>query len=292
MPSKAYRATIARDGSTAATRIGVNPFSISEIYSSLVTMSWSKFALLLLIPFFFLTLLFTVINVIVGFEHFNGLNSHESIGKFWEIFIFNAQTLTTVGGTGIAPIGFINSVVLTIESMTAMLGAAVITGLLYARFSKPSIGIIYSRNALIAPYRDGKALMFRIANAKKNEVVEMHIQVWLITNDLASTKREIKVLALERSYMPFLAHSLTVVHPLNEQSPLKDFNWYDTDKTQFEIGVWLNAIDRVTGQNVFSGQTYFMHDVVRDAKFRPCMDVNEEGHFLIYLNKLNDHEMI
>src|SRR5690349_10961766 len=112
MKNKAYRSTIARDGSTAATRVGVNPFSISEIYHSLVMMSWSKFFLLLLLPFLFLTLLFTGVNAAIGFEHFTGLTSTQSAGKFLEIFLFNAQILTTVGGVGIAPSGFTNNIIL------------------------------------------------------------------------------------------------------------------------------------------------------------------------------------
>jgi inward rectifier potassium channel len=292
MKNKVYRSTIAKDGSTAASRIGVNPLSISEIYNALVMMSWAKFFMVLLIPFFCLTLLFTVVNTFTGFENFSGLTSAQSMGKFLQLFFFNAQTLTTVGGAGIVPIGFTNNIILTIESMSAMLGAAVITGLFYARFSRPSTGIVYSRNALIAPYQDGKAIMFRVANRKRNEVVELNAAVFLVINDLVTNKREIQVLNLERAYLPFLAHAFTLVHPLTDKSPLKDLSLEDNDKTQYEIAVWFNAIDRITGQNVFSGHTYFMPDIIRNARFVSCMDVNDSGHFLIYLNKLNDYEMV
>jgi inward rectifier potassium channel len=255
-------------------------------------MSWSRFFLLLIIFFLFLVFVFTLLNTMVGFEHFTGLTSTKSVEKFWEVFLFNAQTLTTVGGTGIVPLGFTNNIILTIESMTAMLGAAVITGLLYVRFSRPSTGIIYSSNALIAPYRGGKAFMFRIANAKKNEVVELNAAVFVIQNDLATNKREVKALNLERSYLPFLAHAFTVVHPLTEDSPLYNFEWKDNDKIQYEVAVWFNAIDRITGQNVFSGYTYFMHDIVHGARFKDCMDVDDNGLFLIHLDKLGDYEMV
>ncbi|MGC4023463.1 MAG: hypothetical protein QM734_16695 [Cyclobacteriaceae bacterium] len=289
---KAYRTTIAKDGTTAAKRIGVNWFSVSEIYHSMVTMRWPRFFLTLIIPFLLLTFFFTLVNAIIGFEHFNGLTSTQTVGKFWEIFLFNAQTLTTVGGTGIVPVGFSNNIILTIESMTAMLGAAVITGLLYVRFSRPSSGIIYSKNALVAPYRGGKALMFRIANAKKNEVVELRTAMFTIINDLETNKRDAKILSVERDYLPFLAHSFTVVHPLTEGSPLYNFDFSDNDKIQYEIGVWFNAIDRVTGQNVFSGHTYFMPDIIHGAKFKSCVDVDKNGLFHIHLNRLSDYEMV
>jgi inward rectifier potassium channel len=292
MKNKAFRTTVPKDGSRAAKRLGVNRFSVSEIYHSLVTMSWSRFFFFLILFFLLLVFAFTMLNTVIGFDHFTGLSSTESVGKFWEVFLFNAQTLTTVGGAGIVPVGFTNNIILTIESMIAMLGAAVITGLLYVRFSKPSTGIIYSPNALISPYRDGKGLMFRIANAKKNEVVELNAAMYVIQNDLVTNKREVKPLSLERSYLPFLAHAFTIVHPLTEDSPLFNSNWKDDDKTQYEIAVWFNAIDRITGQNVFSGYTYFMHDIVQRARFKNCMDVDEDGLFLIHLDKLGDYEMV
>jgi inward rectifier potassium channel len=232
------------------------------------------------------------LNTVIGLEHFNGLTSTESVGKFWEIFLFNAQTLTTVGGAGIAPLGFANNILLTVESMFAMLGAAVITGLLYVRFSRPTSGIIYSPNALISPYRGGKALMFRIANAKRNEVVELRTGLFAIANDLTNNKRDAKDLTVERSYLPFLAHAFTVVHPLNDQSPLNNFNWKDNDNTQYEISIWFSAVDRITGQNVYSGHTYFMHEIIQDARFKSCFDVDENGLFIVHLDKIGDYEKI
>jgi inward rectifier potassium channel len=292
MEKKALRSTIGRDGSIAVKRLGVNPFSISEIYHSLVVMSWWKFFLLLVLFFLCLTLLFTLVNSAIGFEHFKGLTSTQSIGQFLEIFLFNAQTLTTVGGAGITPVGFTNNIVLTIESMVAMLGAATITGLLYVRFSKPTAGIIYSPGAIIAPFKDGKALMIRIANAKKNEVVELKAGLFLVMHDLKTNKRDAKTLSLERAYLPLLAHTFTIVHPINEQSPLYNFSWKDDDQTQSEIGVWLSATDRITGQNVFSGHTFYMHEIVHGARFTSCMDVDDNGLYLIHLDKVGDYELV
>jgi inward rectifier potassium channel len=292
MNKKVYRSTIPRDGSVAVHRIGVNPFSIYEIYHSLVTMSWPKFFIVLLLPFVVLAVFFTTLNAIVGFENFQGLTSSESAGKFLELLLYNAQTLTTIGGAGITPVGYTNNVILTIESMTAMLGAAVITGLLFVRFSKPSTGIIYSKNIVIAPHKNGNALMARIANAKKNEVAELTVTVFLITTHLKTNKRDVVTLDIERSYLPFLGTTFTIVHAISDQSPLKNFKWEDTDELQYELGVWISAIDRVTGQNVFAGHTWFMPEIVHDARFTPCMDVDDDGVALIYLSKVSDFERV
>jgi inward rectifier potassium channel len=293
MNSKTNRRTFNDHGLAAVKRIGVNHFSVTEIYNSLIMMTWPTFFLLLLFLFLCLTFSFTVINAVVGFEHFTGIASSGWFAKFCEIFLYNAQTLTTVGSENIIPVGFLNKIILTIESMTAMIGAAVITGLLYARFSRPCSGIIYSTNLLVAPYRaQGKALMLRIANKKKNEVVEVHARFYLVTNELATLKREVKELQLERHNIPLLAHTWTLVHPITTESPLYDFEWKDNNKVQYEIMAWFSGTDRITGQNVFSGRSYLLHEVMHNARFTPCLDVNDDDLFVLHLNRVADYEMV
>lgn len=214
------------------------------------------------------------------------------MGKFWLIFLYNAQTLSTVGGAGISPIGMQNNLILTIESMIAMLGMAIITGLLYVRFSKPSAEIIYGNNALISPYKEGKALMIRIANGRKNELVGITATVYIKINDLLTARREVKQLTLERNTLPFLASTWTIVHPIDKESPLSNFGINNDESIQYDISIWLEGIDGATGQNVFSSYTYLFKDIIQNAKFLPCMDVDDRGLFLVYLNRVSDYEKI
>jgi inward rectifier potassium channel len=288
--NRKYRATFNKDGLTATRRIGINHFALPEIYNSLVTMSWLSFFSFLFLAYFCLSLIFTFAYSITGFHHFNGLQSTEVVQKFWEVFLYNAQTLSTVGGAGIAPVGMHYNLILTIESMVAMLCMAIITGLLYVRFSRPSAEIICSENALVSPYKDGNALMIRIMNAKKNELVELTVTASLVKNDLVTHKREVKVLTLERPSLSFLAHPWTIVHPITKESPLYNFDWCDSDKIQYDLSFWFNGIDRTTGHNVFLGRTYFLNDVVHNAKFLPCLEVDDEGVFIAYLGKVGDYE--
>jgi inward rectifier potassium channel len=287
-----YRTTFTKDGMTAARRIGINHLAISEIYNSLVSMSWLRFSAFVFLAYLSLTTFFTVIYSLTGFRDFKDLESNALAEKFWEVFLYNAQTLSTVGGAGVAPVGIHYNIILTVESMIAMLGMAIITGLLYVRFSTPTSGIVCSEQALVAPFRDGKALMFRLANAKKIELVELHISAFTVKNDLATNKRDVRPLGLERDYLPFLSHPLTIVHPLDDKSPLADFDWKDTDSFQYEIVLWVNGIDRATGQNVFFGRTYLIEDIVQNATFRSCAEVNAQGVFWIYLDKVGDYEQL
>lgn len=292
MKNKSHRPSLTKEKITNTKRIGVNHFAISEIYSAMVTMSWVRFFLFIFLTYLSLTILFTLAYAITGFEHFNGLSSSQFMEKFWIVFFYNAQTLSTVGGAGITPVGMQNNLILTIESMTAMLGMAIITGLLYFRFSKPIAEIIYSNNALVSPYREGKALMIRIANGRKNELVGMTATVYIKINDVMTAKREVKQLTLERSDLPFLASTWTIVHPIEKESPLFKLDLDNQENIQYEISIWLDGIDGATGQNVFSSNTYLYRDIMQNAKFLPCMDVDDNGKFHVHLNRVSDCEII
>jgi inward rectifier potassium channel len=292
MATKKNRATFTKDGLTAARRVGIDHLAVSEIYNALVTMSWSRFFLFVFLIYFSLTLVFTLLYAVTGFDNFSGLHAQQAIEKFVEVFLYNAQTLSTVGGAGIVPTGMQYNIILTIESMVAMLGMAMITGLLYVRFASPSAGIVCSDHILLSPYKDGQALMLRVANARKNELVELHVMAFLVKNDLTTNKRDVRVLELERSYLPFMAHPLTIVHPLTKESPLHNFDFRDTELFQWDISVWFNGIDRVTGQNVFAGRTYFLHDIIHNARFRSCVEVDGQGMFIIYMDKVGDYEKL
>ena len=292
MNDKKYRATFNKGGLTATKRIGINHFALPEIYNSLVTMSWLSFFFFVFLAYFCLSLFFTLAYSFTGFHHFNGLQSTEVVEKFWEVFLYNAQTLSTVGSASIAPVGMHYNLILTVECMVAMLCMAIITGLLYVRFSRPSAGIICSDHVLVSPYKDGKALMIRILNAKKNELVELSVTASFIRNDLVTHKREVKILTLEHPSLSFLAHPWTIVHPITEESPLFNFDWRDSDEIQYDLSYWFSGIDRTTGHNVFFGRTYFLKDVVHDAKFLPCLEVDQEGVFIAYLGKVGDYEKL
>src|SRR3569832_1633603 len=99
--------------------------------------------------------------------------------KFWEAFFFSAQSLTTVGYGRLNPVGFQASVVAAVESMIGLLGFALATGLLYGRFSRPVAKILFSKNAIIAPYRGMTGFMIRIANKRKNELIEVEASMFM-----------------------------------------------------------------------------------------------------------------
>ena len=287
-----YRNKYTPDGGIVSRRFGIDHLHQSEIYNKLITMSWPMFFTWLTIGYFSVAVLFALFYLFVDLKNMRGLASSEHLQQFIEVFLYSAQTLSTIGGAVITPTGLLNNIIFTAESLIALLFAAVITGLLYARFARPSARMVYSKNALIAPYKDGKALMVRVGNARKNELHDVSAQVLYVHYNEFTTRRNHIELSLERKKIPYLTITWTIVHPIDEKSPLYNMDESILHKTELDIIVTTMGLDRATGQHVFSGITYTDHDLVIDAKFIPCSEVDEDGTTLVYLDKIGQFEKL
>src|SRR5262249_29544799 len=150
------------------------------------------------------------------------------------------------------------------------------TGILFARFSRPTAKILFSRNAIIAPYRENIAFEFRIANERKNQIIELEAKV-LFTRfepiDGSSTRRYYS-LALERSKVAFFPLTWTIVHPITPTSPLYGLTDQDLRETRAEFLILLTGIDETFSQTVHSRSSYRADEVIWNARFT---DVFEHG---------------
>ena len=151
-----------------------------NLYLKMIDTTWPRF-------FLMVTLVFLAVNVArllsctwqSGFDHLQGTESEMS--AFVNAFFFSVHTLTTVGYGNVFPRGAYANAVAALEAATGLMVFAVMTGLLYGRFSRPSARIIFSNNALVAPYQDGQSLQFRITNARSNTLMNLEARVLLMT---------------------------------------------------------------------------------------------------------------
>ena len=204
------------DGSANIARLGAKRLELLNIYHKLVTMTWSRFFIIVILFYMIVNFLFAGLIYLLDPDGINGMIYHNELQKFEEIFFFSAQSLTTVGYGRLNPAGTLNSCIAAIESLFGLLGFALATGLLYGRFSRPTAKLIYSKNALVSPYANARfkdnsptAFMFRITNARSNQLIEVEAQVLFSYNEEADGKiiRRFQRLRLEVEKISFLAMS-------------------------------------------------------------------------------------
>lgn len=289
--NKNYRSKIRflnRNGSVNIRRKGMSWQEGLDMYHWLITTKTSKLLIIIFISYVLVNLLFACVYFVLGTESFGGINGQTEIQKFLALFFFSAQTLTTVGYGHIYPQATSASIIAAIESLLGLLGFALATGVIYGRFSRPQARIMFSKNVLISPYRGGKALMFRIANTRQNELIEAEASITLAFTNPSSNKREFAQLPLERSKINFLTLSWTIVHPLDENSLFYKIPYEELDKYDIEIIILIKAINDTYSQNVYVRSSYKLDDLVNNAVFVPVkQEENSKKQIEINLNDIH-----
>jgi inward rectifier potassium channel len=224
----------------------------------------------------------------MGYQNFGGIMGYDGPGRFLDLFFFSAQTLTTVGYGHVYPNSTNVSTVAAIESMFGLLGFAMATGVLYGRFSRPKAVLLYSENALISPYEGITGLMFRVANTKQNELIEVEASVVLSYSDPETNKREFESLNLEINKINFLTLSWTIVHPIDDKSPIYNVSKEELVKRDAELIILIKAINDTYSQTVYSRMSYKAHEFEENARFVPIkQEVSGDGEISINLTDIH-----
>ncbi|MEO8720816.1 MAG: ion channel [Ginsengibacter sp.] len=281
-----------KNGSPNVEKKGVGYFEKISWYHVLLEMSRLKFLSVILIFYLAINLLFGFLYFLLGGDKLSGIVANSSIKEFEETFFFSCQTFTTVGYGRISPIGFIASALSSLEALIGLLSLAVVTGLLYGRFSRPKAFIRFSKNAVLAPFRNEKALMFRLAPFKNTTLTDADAKVTLglIIEENGSPVNKFYQLPLEYNTVNSLTLSWTIVHPITETSPFYNFTKEDYQNAQGEILVFIKAFDDMFSNTVVARTSYTLNEIVIGAKFDPMYHKSDnKNRTLLHLNKLNSY---
>jgi inward rectifier potassium channel len=293
-PTRNNQRLLNKDGSSNIKRKGLPFFKPHEAYNSLIYMSWNKFWIIVFLAYFIVNTSFAGIYFFLGIEHLTGSVSVTLFSQFADAFFFSAQTVTTVGYGHLSPSGFTTNSVAALESFIGLLAFALATGLLYGRFSRPSAKMVYSENMVVAPYQDGKAYMFRLANLRSNQLIELEMNMMLSININENGKpiRRFVQLELERKAIQLLTLGWTIVHPLAPDSPLYGLTKQDLLEGEAEFLILLKAFDDAFSQNVHSRTSYKAGEVIFDAKFDQIIIPDEDGILTIDISKVSDYSLL
>src|SRR5262245_27542520 len=169
---------INRDGTFNLRKVGWPIWRRYSIYHNLITMSLWKFILSIFLFYVVINFIYTLIYLTIGPNQFTGMVSQAGWKMYKELYFFSTETFTTVGYGRVNPVGDGANTVAAIESMSGFLSFAVATGLIYGRFSRPRAHLAFSDNAVIAPYRDKTALMFRfVCYKEQHALTDVTVQV-------------------------------------------------------------------------------------------------------------------
>jgi inward rectifier potassium channel len=266
-----------RDGSFNVRRKGLGYWRSLHAYQTLLTVSVLQFTALIAGSFLLINVLFALGFVALGPGALLG-NSNTGTG-FWRAFFFSIQTFTTIGYGNVVPVGFAANALATLESLASLLMVALVAGMIFARFSRPTAKIVYSRQAVIAPYRGITAFQFRIVNARRNEIIEVQAKLLFSRFELTERGhiRQYYQLTLERERVTFFPLTWTVVHPIDESSPLYGLKAQDLFDSKGEFLILLNGVDEAFSQVVYSRSSYTADEIAWNARFASVFTKHTSG---------------
>ncbi|HET7789804.1 MAG TPA: ion channel [Gemmatimonadales bacterium] len=280
-----------KDGSFNVRREGLPYWRSHSLYRDLLTISWPHFLLLVCGAFLALNAIFALLYLASGPGALVNA-SGAPVSGFGRAFFFSVHTLATIGYGNVTPGSLVANLLVTLEALVGLLVFALAAGLAFARVSRPTAAILFSDVAVIAPYRGGEAFMFRIVNGRKSEIVELDAQVVLTRRRAGGGSREFHALTLERRRVAFFPLSWTVVHPIDDQSPLKDATAEGLRSSDSEFLVLLAGTDDTFTQTVHARTSYRAGEVVCGARFLDMFRHDGRGVPTVDISRLSAIEKV
>lgn len=287
---------INRDGSYNLRKTGWPFWKRMSVYSFLLELSWLQFLTMIILTYVLVNLLFTALYLFVGIEQLQGFLARTHWGKIKETFFFSTQSFTTVGYGRIHPAGDGADTISAVETLFGWLFFALVTGLVYGRFTRPKAYIAFSDKALISPYREGTGLMFRMVpykNIHQLTDAKVAVNLSLLITENGKGTYEFYQLSLERSRVDMFNMNWTVVHPIDENSPLYTFHKEDLANMEFELMVQVTGFDPVFSNQVLQRTSYTYEELVWGARFSIMYHEDEKNDTtVLHLDQLSRYDKV
>ena len=264
-----------RDGSFNVRRKKLNLLLRLGSYHGLLTMPWWQLSGFVVVSYLAINALFALAYLACGPAALDGASIHS---PFWKAFFFSVDTFATIGYGNIVPVGMAANTLVTAEALVGLFSFAVVTGVVFARFARPTAQIIYSKHAIVAPYRGITAFEFRIINARDNQLIDLQATVMLtrFEGQNGFRQRRYYQLALERHSVAFFPLAWTVVHPIDENSPLFGWDQETLRASHAEFLILLRGTDETFAQIVHSRSSYSADEVLWVRRFASLFQDGED----------------
>lgn len=278
---------IKKDGSFNVIRKGRGGWNAYQI---LLAMNPYRFAALTFLTFVGLNVLFAISFLIIGIEQLNGVPKGSFIDNFLYAFFFSVQTFTTVGYGGINPVGITANFISSLCALVGLIAFALITGLFFARFSRPRSNIAFSQKGLITPYNDITSFQFRIVNMRDHKIINVKARVilsWLEKDVKGKMRRRFSPLQLERNEVVLFPLNWTIVHPIDKQSPMYGQTLAQLKKKRAEFLVMIDGFDESYNQRIYANSSYICDEIMEGVRFKPMYTSSNSSATRLFLDDLD-----
>ncbi|HYA81556.1 MAG TPA: ion channel [Methylocystis sp.] len=269
-------------------RVGDGRPPVSDLYHALIRMSWPGFISLFLTAFFTFNLVFAAAY---AFD-IGGLNvaPAEHLPSFAIAFFFSVHTLATVGYGNIYPADLFTNIVVVVEITLGLLFFALTTGLVFARFSRPTARVLFSDVAVVRPMEGAQMLLLRAANQRRNFIFEATVRCSILRLETfgGHAMRRFYDLKLERSLTPVFSLSWTIMHRIDEDSPLYGITQEMFEERGYEIIFSLTGIDSSVSQPIHARAAYGAGQVLWNREFVDVLSTDESGRLVIDYRRFHD----
>lgn len=284
------RFDIVSTGRYEVVRKGLSHSHWRDPYHLLLTVSWSKFLALTVASYVATNTLFALLYLAGGDSIKNARP-----GSFLDAFFFSVQTMATIGYGAMYPQTNYANLLVSLEALVGLLGVAMATGLMFARFSRPTARVIFSRVAVIAPHNGLPCLMLRVANERRNQILEAQMGLSLLRDEITMEGHYIRRfydLKLVRSQTRIFALSWIVMHVIDENSPLYGETPESLAEANADIMATLMGIDETVSQTVHARRYYLTDDILWNMRFVDIFVKKPDGRRLLDFTRFHEIEPV
>jgi len=245
--------------------IGLEPHRFTDLYHAFLETSWLAALAFLGVAFVVANVAFALLYVLCG-DCIAGARP----GNLLDAFFFSVETIATIGYGQMVPRTTLANALVTVEAFSGLLGLALVTGLVFSKFARPTARVMFSKVAVIARRNGQPCLMFRMANERATRIAEAQVRVALVRNEVTQEGERMRRpydLLLERDRSPIFALSWTVIHPITEQSLLYGATPESLAAQGAELSVSMTGLDLTFAQTIHARHSYASADIIPDARF-------------------------
>ncbi len=277
---------IARESADQTVALGLRRPWFGDLYHFALRLSWCSFLLGGVALYLAANAVFALLYLVQP-----GSIANARPGAFADAFFFSVQTMATVGYGQMAPATLYANLVVTVETAVGLMFLALATGLVFARFSRPTARILFSRVAVIGPYDGTPTLSFRLANQRSNQILQAEVNAVLLRDEKTlegAPIRRFYDLKLARYRTPVFALTFSVMHQIDEDSPLHGASAASLAADNAELIVTATGIDETIAQHVHARTSYLPHEILWDHRFVDVMGWTDDGSRVIDYRQFHD----